>query len=56
MAKDVKLLRDFTLVPLTGAFHVPLMTTIRKELYPERPPPQNGWTRQQRLQLHKHCI
>ena len=42
MTKDVKLLRDFTLVPLTGAFHVPLMTTIRKEWYPERPPPQNG--------------
>ena len=35
MAKDVKLLRDFTLVPLTGAFHVPLMTTIRKEWYPD---------------------
>ena len=56
MAKDVQLLRDFTLVPLTGAFHVPLLTTIRKEWYPERPPLKTGWTRSQRLQLHQHCV
>ena len=28
IARDVKQLRDFALVPITGAFHVPLMTTI----------------------------
>ena len=56
MAKDVQLLRDFTLVPITEAFHVPLLTTIRKEWYPDRPPSSHGWTRSQRLQLHQHCV
>ena len=45
MSKDVQLLRDFTLVPITGAFHVPLLTTLRREWYPDRPTPKTGWTR-----------
>ena len=56
MAKEVKRLRDFPLVPMTGAFHIPLMTTIRNDWYPDHRPQKHGWTRQQRLQLHQHCV
>ena len=56
MAKAVTQLRDFPLVPMTGAFHIPLMTSIRNDWYPDHRPQQHGWTRQQRLQLHQHCV
>ena len=54
-ARDVKQLRDFDLVPITGAYHIPLMTTIRRDWFPASSPIKIGWTRQQRLQLHQHC-
>jgi len=55
LAKDVQLLHDFSLLPLTGAFHIPLITTLRKDWYPSMGTSSTGWTRQQRLRLHQHC-
>ena len=55
-AKEVTQLRDFPLVPVTGAFHIPLMMSIRHSWYPDHRPQRHGWTRQQRLQLHQHCV
>ena len=54
-ARDVKQLRDFDLVPITGAYHIPLLTTIRRDWFPASSHIKTGWTRQQRLQLHAHC-
>ena len=56
LARDVKHLREFSLVPLTGAYHVPLMTSLRRLWFPAHKSPPSGWTRQQRLQLHRHCL
>ena len=56
MARNVKQLRDFTLVPLTGAHHIPLLTSLRREWYSEHPRRPAGWSRQQRLSLHQHCV
>ena len=47
LAKDVQLLHDFSLLPLTGAHHVPLLTTLRKDWYPSVGSTTMGWTRQQ---------
>ena len=55
-ARDVKHLRDFTLVPLTGAHHVPLLTSLRREWYSEPPQRPVGWSRQQRMILHQQCV
>ena len=56
LAKDVQMLHDFALLPLTGAFHVPLLTTLRKDWFLTIETPTARWTRQQRLQLHQHCV
>ena len=56
LARDVKHLREFSLVPITGAYHVPLLTSLRRVWFPAHKPPPLGWTRQQRLQLHQHCL
>ena len=55
-ARNVIYMTDFTLNPTTGAFHVPLITSIRRDWYPAGDGPQRGWSRQQRLQLHRHCL
>ena len=55
-SKQVQQLRDFALLPLDGAFHVPLLTSIRKQWNPDAQQKHLGWTRQQRLELHGHYL
>ena len=56
LARDVKQLHDFSLVPLSGAFHIPLLTSIRREWFHAQTSKKLGWTRQQRLRLSQHCV
>ena len=51
LARDVKQLHDFSLVPLTGAFHIPLMTSIRREWFNAQTSKSLGWTRQQKITI-----
>jgi exonuclease III len=56
LARDVKYLRDFSLVPISGAFHIPLLTSLRQEWFTAQRTTTTGWTRQQRLKLSQHCL
>ena len=53
---DVKHLRDFSLVPISGAFHIPLLTSLRREWFTAQRTTTTGWTRQQRLKLSQHRL
>ena len=55
-AKSVIYLDTFPLLPDSGPRHLPLMTTIRKTWMPFTPRSTPGWTRQQRLDLHRQWL
>lgn len=55
LARDVKQLTDFPLLPLSGAHHIPLVASLRRDWFPAPHAGGHGWNRQQRLRLHQHC-
>ena len=55
-ARDVRQLHQMPLVPETGPFHVPLLTTLRKCWHQQDSPPKTGWTPHDRKRLRHHWI
>jgi exonuclease III len=50
-SRNVQYLHDFPLKGLTGATHVPLLTSLLKAWHVDRTSSQTGWTKTQRLEL-----
>ena len=55
-SRQVRYPSDFSLLPLGGAFHVPLLTSIRRDWHSSPTLNQPGWSRQQRMTLLGHCL
>ena len=55
-ARDVHALVHFPLLPDTGARHLPLVTTILKKWHSMNTQRQSGWSRKQRIDLHRRLL